>query len=281
MEDFPSQAEAEVLISTFFFYAEANWYYLDETSFRDQLFGLYDSGLSPAFTSPKFVCLTLTVFALGSQFVHLYQADHLNNSKIMPEVRTRILGETSFQYAQNLIPQIIASPSLEGLLSCLLLALYVLPIHNTNTSYTYLGLALRIAICLGLHQQSAGSALSPALSEVRNRIFWTTYSIERYVVLTSSSVLIYSYSHYRLVAISLGYPETLRSQDIDCPLPQRRPDLDSLGSFRAERLLAYTRLTLLFNRVIYSRLETNDSMKSADLHMSGMLTLLAGPTTNV
>ncbi|KAJ5807979.1 transcriptional regulator family: Fungal Specific TF [Penicillium riverlandense] len=183
LEDFPSRAGAEALISAFFFYAEANWYYFDEPSFRDQLFGLYDSGLSPTLTSPKFICLALAVFAMGSQFVHLYQADPLDNSETMTETmtvaQTGIPGTRYFQHAQKLVPHIVASPSLEGLLSCLLLALYVLPIHNTNTCYTYLGISLRIAICLGLHRKSASSDLSPTLSEVRNRIFWTTYTIER------------------------------------------------------------------------------------------------------
>lgn len=43
----------------------------------------------------------------------------------------------------------------------------------------------------------------------------------------------------------------LQIKDIDCPLPQRNPNLDALGSFRAERLLAYTRLTLLINQVAH------------------------------
>jgi hypothetical protein len=98
----------------------------------------------------------------------------------MTAAQTGIPGTRYFQHAQTLVPHIVASPCLEGLLSCLLLALYVLPIHNTNTCYTYLGLSLRIAICLGLHRKSASSDLSPTLSEIRNRIFWTTYSIERY-----------------------------------------------------------------------------------------------------
>jgi hypothetical protein len=185
LEDFPFRAGAEALISAFFFYAEANWYYFDEPSFRDQLFGLYDSGLSPTSTSPKFICLALAVFAMGSQFIHLYQADLLDNSENMTAAQTGIPGTRYFQHAQKLVPYIVVSPSLEGLLSCLLLALYVLPIHNTNTCYTYLGLSLRIAICLGLHRKSASSDLSPTLSEVRNRIFWTTYSIERYESLSS------------------------------------------------------------------------------------------------
>lgn len=69
-----------------------------------------------------------------------------------------------------------------------------------------------------------------------------------------SIFFIYFLSHYyRRVAISLGYPETLQCNDIDCPLPQRRADLDSSDSFRAERLVAYTKLTLLLNKAINSK----------------------------
>lgn len=58
---------------------------------------------------------------------------------------------------------------------------------------------------------------------------------------------------YRRVAISLGYPEMLQGKDIDCPLPRRQPELDSPNSFRAERLLAYTKLALILNHAIQSR----------------------------
>lgn len=172
---------AEVLISSFFSYAEANWYYFDESSFRGQLFELYDNGLSSTFSSPKFICLALTVFALGSQFVHLYNAGRSYKSEVMTVIQgdMEVPGMRYFQHALKLVSQIIASPSLEGLLSCLLLALYVLPIHSPEACYTYLGLALRTAVCLGLHRKSSGSTLSPSLSEVHNRVFWTTYSIER------------------------------------------------------------------------------------------------------
>lgn len=184
MKDFPSRAGAEVLISAFFFYAEANWYYLDESSFKEQLFELYNSDLSPTFCSLKFICLVLTVFALGSQFVHLSYVDDANNSETVTSSQEGTPGITYFQHAQRIVHQVIASPSLEGLLSCLLLALYVLPIHDTETCYIYLGLALRIAIILGLHRKSADATLSPSLSEIHNRVFWTTYSIERYGVYT-------------------------------------------------------------------------------------------------
>lgn len=181
MRNFPSKAEAEVLVSTFFTYAEANWYYFDETSFRSQLFGLYDRNLRTSVTDTDFICLTLTVFALGSQFVHFHQASRLRGPEVTAAEDAGTPGARFFRHAQNLIPRAITSPSLEGLLSCLLISLYVLPIYNTNVCYTYLGLALRTCVCLGLQGRSVDPTLSPTASEVRNRIFWTTYSIERYV----------------------------------------------------------------------------------------------------
>lgn len=181
MRDFPSTTEAEVLVSTFFTYAEANWYYFDEASFRSQLSRLYDRNLTTSVTDTNFICLALTVFALGSQFLHIYQASRLRDPEVMAAEDAGTPGARFFRHAQNLIPRIIISPSLEGLLSCLLISLYVLPIYNTNVCYTYLGLALRTCVCLGLHGKSVDLSLPPTALEIRNRIFWTTYSIERYV----------------------------------------------------------------------------------------------------
>ncbi|KAE8406890.1 fungal-specific transcription factor domain-containing protein [Aspergillus pseudonomiae] len=180
LKDFPSQTEAEVLISTFFCYAEANWYYFDEATFRSQLHALYRSGFATSIADAKLICLAFTVFSMGSQFAHLHQDRPDSDAEGVNIEQTGIPGARFFRHAQHLIPRIITCPSLEGVLSCLLAALYSLPIHNTNTCYTYLGLALRSAICLGLHRRSAGSNLPPQLSEIRNRVFWTTYSIERY-----------------------------------------------------------------------------------------------------
>lgn len=191
MKDFPSRAAAEVLMSAFFSYAEANWYYFDEISFRKQLTGLYDGGLSTSYYRLDFICLSLNVFAMGSQFVHLHDSGHSSNLEAMNAAHAGIPGAIFFQHAQTLVPWIIASPSLEGLLSCLLLALYVLPIYSSETCYSYLGLALRIAIALRLHRKSASSASSRSRSEVRNRVFWTIYSIERYCSRSNIDIEIY------------------------------------------------------------------------------------------
>ncbi|GIJ81661.1 hypothetical protein Asppvi_000160 [Aspergillus pseudoviridinutans] len=234
LKDFPTHEEAEVLISAFFTYAEANWYYFDRTTFCSQLSALFASGLAVSVADPKFICLATAVFALGSQFAHLHD-DHSSGAEKPNIEQTGIPGARFFSHAQRLIPRIITCPALEGVLSCLLIALYALPIHNPNICYTYLGLALRVAICLGLHRRSVDNGLPPPVLETRNRAFWTTYSIER------------------RIAISLGYPEMLQEKDIDCALPRWQADLDPPGSWQAERLLAYTKLTLLLNKSAQSR----------------------------
>lgn len=117
---------------------------------------------------------------MGSQFAYLLQTPA--DLEEMTTEETEVPGAKFFRHAQNLIPRTLASPSLEGVLSCLLVALYALPVYNIDTCYTYLGLALRISICLGLHRKSDCPILPPSLQEIRNRIFWTTYTIERYDV---------------------------------------------------------------------------------------------------
>lgn len=192
LKDFPSQEEAEVLISAFFSYAEANVYYFDKASLYTELSTLYRSGLSPYAVDVKFICLALTVFSLGSQFAHLDQASPYSDGKRLSMEPTGIPGARYFRHAQHLLPRITTYPSLEGVLSCLLAGLYALPLHNANICYTYLGLSLRIAICLGLHRKSAGHNLPPRQSEIRNRVFWTTYTLERYGPTTSPFLFLFS-----------------------------------------------------------------------------------------
>lgn len=156
---------------------------------------LYGNWPSIILHNPKFLCLTLSVFSLGSLFVQLYQG-RMDTPEIVAPSPGDIPGIRYFHYAQKLIPQVITPPSFEGLLSCLLLALSVLPIHSAEACYTYLGLALRIAICLGLHRKQPHSPLSISDSEIRNRVFWTSYSIERYACIISLRIAcIPNYSH--------------------------------------------------------------------------------------
>ena len=45
----------------------------------------------------------------------------------------------------------------------------------------------------------------------------------------------------------------LQMRDITVPLPQRRPDLDKFHPQKVDRLIAFTKLTLVMNKVTEAR----------------------------
>jgi hypothetical protein len=63
------------------------------------------------------------------------------------------------------------------------MGVYLLPASAIGSSYVYLGLALRKALALDLHLASDDTTLSEEEQEIRRRIWWSIFSLERYVAL--------------------------------------------------------------------------------------------------
>lgn len=51
----------------------------------------------------------------------------------------------------------------------------------------------------------------------------------------------------------MGRSTMLQLRDVTVPLPQRREDLDEFDSRKVDRLIAFTKLTLVMNKVIDAR----------------------------
>jgi len=99
---------------------------------------------------------------------------------------------------------------LEELLQChdirsgqvlILLAFYSLRAPTGPGAWTYIGLAMRTCIDLGLHRRTPVNKYSILELEMRKRIFWTCYCLDRQI------------------SIILGRPFSISDQDIDAELP--------------------------------------------------------------
>ncbi len=88
--------------------------------------------------------------------------------------------------------------SVQGLM---LLAIYCLQAPQGPGAWTYVGLAIRIAIDLGLHRRTAAMNTPSLENEMRKRLFWSCYNLDRQV------------------SIPLGRPFAIADSDIDIPLP--------------------------------------------------------------
>lgn len=89
-------------------------------------------------------------------------------------------GHIFYQKARLLLSEVVAQCSLESIQACFLMGLYLLPSNISDLSYVYHGMALKMAISAGLHRKVAQGDLETTVLHVRNRLWWSLYTSERY-----------------------------------------------------------------------------------------------------
>ncbi|CAG7939185.1 unnamed protein product [Penicillium olsonii] len=209
----PPRYVADFLVQIFFKYAQTNNFYIEEDWLIEKLGICYTDPDSLSFDDAGAVCCILMVLAVGTQFAHMESSTPMNR---LPSGSTANqdhhfsedeVGLTFYQFASKLLPDIIATASVRSVQACLLIGTYLLPLDTSGLCYTYFGLALKLAIQNGMHRRYHGEGLSPRMIEVRNRVFWTAFTIEK------------------RISILHGRPSSLSDPDVDGPLPVDFPGL--------------------------------------------------------
>jgi hypothetical protein len=67
---------------------------------------------------------------------------------------------------------------------------------------TYVGVAMRLCVNIGLHRASPATTAVGVDAELRKRVFWSCYGLDRQI------------------AVLLGRPFSLSDRDIDCPVSE-------------------------------------------------------------
>ena len=179
----PPRFVADFLVYTFFKYAQTNNFYVEEDWFLKKLDICY---YNPSCLSSKdagAVCSILMVLAVGTQFAHMESSASISSDgRSEDEYRFSEdeVGLTFYQFASKLLPEIITISSVRSVQACLLIGTYLLPLDTSGLCYTYFGLAVKMAIQNGMHRRYHGAGFSSRMMEVRNRVFWTAYTIEKY-----------------------------------------------------------------------------------------------------
>jgi transcriptional regulatory protein GAL4 len=89
-----------------------------------------------------------------------------------------------------------------------LLSNYIQKRGKPNSGYNYLGIALHMAMGLGLHKEFQGWRIAPLQMEIRRRVWWALYNF------------------YVGAAITFGRPLAMPSSGIECALPLNVDDRD-------------------------------------------------------
>lgn len=159
--------------------------YLEEASLYAMLEQVYTKASTLKADDAPMVCMLLMVLALGTQFAHLSSsAEAIGAAKWEESYCDDIASPDDnvtlvlYHAATTLLPDVLAIATIESIQAILLLGVYTLPIDAASLSYSYLSIALRLAIQTNMHRKSA-ALVDPSEIESHNRIWWTVYSLER------------------------------------------------------------------------------------------------------
>ncbi|QGA14473.1 hypothetical protein EYB26_002127 [Talaromyces marneffei] len=235
INSFPPRPVADFLISVCIKHGTDNFFYFDQASFISDINQFYTHSRSPLRHDTRFVSLALAAFALGSQWTTLEKPSESQRCVIIhPDYGDP--GKIFYSHAKTLVPDIIDRPNLVTVQAIFLLGVYLMPASAIGSSYVYLGLALRTALTINLHMDNSDDAtLSSTEKEVRRRLWWSIYSLER------------------TTTLKLNRPRSISAEIISAPFASPCPSLDKVQLFDNHRhQIFYTKLALIIDRVVES-----------------------------
>ena len=227
--------------------------FLDEETFDSRLQHVYTYDVPPSL-SDREACLEYAQVLLVFAFGQMYSVNQWTGHDGPP-------GFHYFRHALPFIPDVREDGSVLFVEVLSYVAYYMQTINRRDGAYLYMGMALRMAIALGLHQDvgsGRGGGVDRAADnsdqteiytrERRRRLWWSTYSLERMLSVTS------------------GHPISIRDDDIDVALPTPMPGENPQLAAAQRNYTLLSRIQGRIGQEIYRKQRShNVSMSSASL----------------
>ncbi|PSN74071.1 hypothetical protein BS50DRAFT_566967 [Corynespora cassiicola Philippines] len=119
-----------------------------------------------------------------------------------------------FRFAtENYLHGLLKEDSIETVQGLLLVTQFAIHEQESTNAWLVSGQAVRAAVDLGLHREVPSAGASLMSVEMRSRVFWSAYALDRNI------------------SITLGRPCAIREEDIDLALPQNLRDKDLVGVY--------------------------------------------------
>ncbi|RDW88310.1 hypothetical protein BP6252_00342 [Coleophoma cylindrospora] len=131
------------------------------------------------------------VYSLGGQYLEMTQSENLGNYQ----------WKYHLEAALNLRDKILHLGNSRVLVYLLLLIQHCLRVPRHPGAWTFVGIAMRLCVELGLHRKKRSQTQPSLQSEIEKRLFWSCYYVDREL------------------SIALGRPTCISDADIDVPLP--------------------------------------------------------------
>ncbi|WBW72401.1 DNA-binding transcription factor Thi1 [Schizosaccharomyces osmophilus] len=199
----PSLTVTEFLVNTFFTNIQTNLFFYHASFFKIRL-EIFLSIKNQ--TDPGFLCILLMVLAFGNQYMIEHQTDPVAASP-----QACVIGNRLFSAAVSIFPMVLLQGNTNTVQSAILIALYLQPTVYQKASYSYFGLAVKTAISLGLHKNCEDFTLSQSSRELRNRLWWSVFCVDRFI------------------SIATGRPFSITLDNVTTPYPSVLLDLEVPG----------------------------------------------------
>lgn len=114
-------------------------------------------------------------------------------------------GFDYFTLALEVLPELHEEGSISFVETLALVGYFMQNLNRRDAAFLYIGAALRMAVTLGLHQETSNPDLDNADKEYRRRVWWSVYSLDR------------------IHSVKSGNPITIHDEDVGVALPSKLP----------------------------------------------------------
>lgn len=261
----PPRDVVDFLVATFFRSAQGNQFYIHPEIFSRKLSALYDGThefdllkASDSKRSGEFICLMFMVFAIGSQFAEVETPSVESNQDYSQGRSKPFVSETAgnppldfakltvpkpsqspgwhfYEISRRLLADVVTSSSMTSVQVCVLQGIFLPSTKSRDAGYNLLGLALRMAINMGMHRSFGAESLHPHVRELRNRLWWSVYVAER------------------MFSVEMGRPLAINDTEIDAPLPTDIPEWGNMtgkSPTNVDGLIAMIKLCHLLGKIV-------------------------------
>ncbi|KAK7214260.1 hypothetical protein V2G26_021438 [Clonostachys chloroleuca] len=200
---FPPAEVATILLDIFFNISQTNYFYVDER-IQHRMSEFYTQMTPLTIADAPWVCTALMVFCVSTQFAHLAQKNkgrYENSEEVnVPSAIDDAFALSFYRKATSMIPDLLAIGCPQSVQAFILMGVYSLPLDPSGLASRYYAIAIKIAIHNNMHLKAPGGPKTYD-QEVRNRIWWTVYTLDR------------------RVCILHGRPASIQRSDINANLP--------------------------------------------------------------
>ena len=194
--------------------------FLEPQAFEARMGLVYDQ---PPDTSSRENCLAICQILLIFAYGQMYSVNQWSGNDGPP-------GFAYYKHALRFLPEIHEEGSILFVEVLGLVAPYMQNLNRRDAAFLYIGLALRMAISLGLHQEVSDPGIALVEREHRRRVWWSVYSMDR------------------IICVKSGNPISIHDNDIDVAWPTPIEGLD-IDLSTPRTLAHYTKLSRILGKI--------------------------------